>query len=703
MKFVDRSTNLLPESFHSERYHRAVEGLRKFYESDYKQSRFKFDSRVWVETKENLKDLFKNRCAYCESHVGVSSHGAVDHFRPKYSAINLDGGSHEGYWWLAYEWSNLYLSCEVCNRHKRNKFPVDGKRAESFDSLAEEKYLLIDPCHQDDIFEAGFYYDNEGLIFARTERGLITIELLSLNRSELIVKRKSLIERLKTEFKLAFRDITSQTEVDSYGVELKEKLFNEEYQGLIDYFINNWTVAFKEKKIRDAGSYFDDSVSKSRKPNSPKLGKKNLKVEKQNYPQDFYQKTKLIKDIEIFNFKAIKKLFMDYPKSSGDNESWMMIIGENGVGKSTILQAVSLALSGQKYLDELDIDWSSLIRKSSGARKAEVTINLTNVDSPIKLTITKESAKVSPAEPQMIVLGYGSTRLLPEKRQSFVTEYFRPNIQNLFNQYSQLKDVESWLSDPKAVNSDSFNDISKSLRELLMLPGMPGDDEILLRRRNGSITINLGRSAQKIYELCDGYKSVLAYVLDIMMSIYPFWLSPQNAQGVVLIDEIETHLHPSWKIKIVSLLRNIFPLVNFIVTTHDPLCLRGALKGEVRVLNFSESGELEMNSVDIPLGLPIEDLLLGVWFKMDSTLDEDTNLLIQRHSSLVLENSSNNSNEIRTLEKTLEQRMVPSHGKGLFAGYLRTLDQVLEDEEDSLSEAELSLKISEKLKNKLGG
>ena len=317
--------------------------------------------------------------------------------------------------------------------------------------------------------------------------------------------------------------------------------------------------------------------------------------------------------------------------------------------------------------------------------------------------ITNEGAKVTPAEPQMIVLGYGSTRLLPQNKQSLKQEKFQSNIQNLFNQYSQLKDVESWLSDTDIVKADSFNYISKSLRELLMLPGFNGDEEVLLRRRSGKITVNLGRSAQNIYELCDGYKSVLAYVLDIMMSIYPFWSSPQNAQGVVLIDEIETHLHPSWKIKIVSLLRNIFPLMNFVVTTHDPLCLRGAKKGEIKVLNFSEKNELVLNAIDIPPGLPIEELLTGVWFKMESTLDEDTVSLVKRHSELVTKSGSEYAEERKRVESDLKGRVGFSKSSGLFGTFLETLEETLKQSQRDLSEEQVAEGIRRKLKNKLGG
>ncbi len=63
---------------------------------------------------------------------------------------------------------------------------------------------------------------------------------------------------------------------------------------------------------------------------------------------------------------------------------------------------------------------------------------------------------------------------------------------------------------------------------------------------------------------------------------------------VVLIDEIEAHLHPRWKMQVIGGLRKALPKATFIMTSHDPLCLRGMLPGEVQVLNrFYNTGQGE--------------------------------------------------------------------------------------------------------------
>ena len=101
--------------------------------------------------------------------------------------------------------------------------------------------------------------------------------------------------------------------------------------------------------------------------------------------------------------------------------------------------------------------------------------------------------------------------------------------------------------------------------------------------------------------------------------------SMENAVGTVLLDEIETHLHPEWKIRVVSVLRELFPALRFIATTHDPLCLRGLQSGETHLLRRDhETGTIEFRNIYVPKGLHADEMLTGSWFELPTTLDRDT-------------------------------------------------------------------------------
>ena len=89
-----------------------------------------------------------------------------------------------------------------------------------------------------------------------------------------------------------------------------------------------------------------------------------------------------------------------------------------------------------------------------------------------------------------------------------------------------------------------------------------------------------GKRELRIEQLSDGFKIITAMVADIasrMAEANPEVENPLLMSGIVLIDEIDLHLHPKWQRKILRQLRNTFPNVQFIVTTHSPIVLLGAL------------------------------------------------------------------------------------------------------------------------------
>src|SRR5690348_7674048 len=94
------------------------------------QHHFDFKFHKHPEMRSALADLFHGKCAFCETDYSAASPMDVENFRPKGGAIGADGKlSPLHYWWLAYEWFNLYPACAECNRSKGSRFPVDGPRA----------------------------------------------------------------------------------------------------------------------------------------------------------------------------------------------------------------------------------------------------------------------------------------------------------------------------------------------------------------------------------------------------------------------------------------------------------------------------------------------------------------------------------------------------------------------------------------------
>ena len=107
------------------------------------------------------------------------------------------------------------------------------------------------------------------------------------------------------------------------------------------------------------------------------------------------------------------------------------------------------------------------------------------------------------------------------------------------------------------------------------------------------------------------------------------------ASGIVLLDEIDAHLHPRWKMRIVEGLRRSFPRIQFIATTHEPLCLRGLGQDEIAVMKKTDEGISIITDVPSPKGLRIDQLLTSDLFGLDSTIDPSVDALFQEYYQLL--------------------------------------------------------------------
>lgn len=174
----------------------------------------KFSNSIYASdtVKKSLNEIYKNKCAYCETDTTAGSVLQVEHYRPK--AKVTEDSKHEGYYWLGYEWSNLMYSCSSCNRAKSTSFPIDlqngGKRiynppmtgldldktkySANDNDLMNEKPLLLNPEEQNFNPETHLIIGPNGEIKGRTTRGNSTIQICKLDRKNLILARKKIVD-----------------------------------------------------------------------------------------------------------------------------------------------------------------------------------------------------------------------------------------------------------------------------------------------------------------------------------------------------------------------------------------------------------------------------------------------------------------------------------------------------------------------------
>lgn len=638
MLFVDRNKVEIPKYFFSKEREASEEEMVNFFSQrsvQKKQRSFYFSEHINRDTdiSSTLVRLFSGKCAYCESRLNDTNYVDIDQFRPRLRAMNLDGTVHQDhYWWLAYNWNNQYSICPGCSRSKRTRFPVDGKRAKFKESTEKENKLLIDPCLQSDFDTLQFRISENGKLFPLTKNAEVSIDVYNLNRSELIDRREraikdvrefleSIVKNSYPDYKEVYSFIAKGTEFlstriaafnyykDSYLIKSHPKSEDELIQ---------WMLQFKHASTmhhQEGQSLPNQSLQ----DNIAQVDVANIDTN-----DDYFATVKSIKRIEIKNFKIIRNLTIDFPKGQTQEEAWLTLLGENGSGKSSVLQALALTLGGPKHANNLGLDASEFVNKNTRSKDGYVRVYLEDNNKYLELSFHKDSSEFSfnYSDTKLILLAFGSTRLMSNDLNN-VSENNVRNLHNLFNPFAPLPNVEQWIVDTDQVETVVFDEIAKELKKILQLP----EDRLIYRRRVKEknelfIKFDGDKQGTRISDLSAGYKTVIAVVLNIIREVLKTWDSFKVAEGIVLIDEIGVHLHPKWKMKIVSHLREVFPALTFVITTHEPLCLRGINKGEVALMKLDENKRvIALTDLPSPKSLTVEQLITSKFFGLITSFD----------------------------------------------------------------------------------
>ena len=188
-----------------------------------KKSLIPFNDKIWRELKWHLFGLFHGKCAYCESKPEATDYGDVEHFRPK-SKVDEDPG-HPGYYWLAYDVTNLLPSCTLCNQvhAKMTHFPVEGAHARESKDLDDERPLLLNPYNrQIDPFEH-LEFDATGKARARggSRYGEESRAHYHLNRPALCGARRTAMARAAHDFHVLIGILSHESAYKAFRDDLK--------------------------------------------------------------------------------------------------------------------------------------------------------------------------------------------------------------------------------------------------------------------------------------------------------------------------------------------------------------------------------------------------------------------------------------------------------------------------------------------------
>jgi len=369
-----------------------------------------------------------------------------------------------------------------------------------------------------------------------------------------------------------------------------------------------------------------------------------------------------VEKLTIENIRGIEKLSIDFTKQ--ERPGWHVLIGDNGSGKSTILRALSLALIGPNDIKAFRLDFRDWLRKDSGEGYVSAIIApSTDFDRYIK----QSPPRRRPFEAKVILRHlppddsrYAISEVIVDKNGSVTADkyiwsnasgwftagfgpfrrftggekdweslhYSVPRaaaLLSIFGEDVALTQSLKWLRELHHGQLDGFDDQKRQLKYFKRFINetglLPQNTQLTDVNSKGVFFEDGNGTSIEITQMSDGFRTVLSMTFELMRQmirtygmdeVFKNWDSSQNLSvnlpGVVLIDEADVHLHPTWQQDIGEWFINRFPQVQFIVTTHSPLVCRAAHQGSIWRLATPGSGD---DAIEPIIGQDKDRLVLG--------------------------------------------------------------------------------------------
>lgn len=352
-----------------------------------------------------------------------------------------------------------------------------------------------------------------------------------------------------------------------------------------------------------------------------------------------------IQKIEIKNIRSISHFEMTFPKPAG----WHVLIGDNGAGKSSIVRAIAIGLIGPRDAQALRLPLINWIQKNKEEAIISLTVQrdkdfdgyaglkrplLKPFEAAVKLTKEISSgfeiARIDRngkggTDPFEYIWsgkrGWFSTSFGPFRRftggdkEWSKVYYSNPSAAahlSVFGEDVALTESLEWLSQMKF---QSFEQNSEAINTLEALKKFINEGDLLPHKArllditSSGVFFQDGNGNEiDVTQLSDGFRSLLSLIFELIRQLVKTFgdetvfkdirggVMKIDVPGVVLIDEIDAHLHPTWQTRIGQWFTKYFPNIQFIVTSHSPLVCRACENGSIWRLaapgSGNESGEI---------------------------------------------------------------------------------------------------------------
>ncbi len=326
-------------------------------------------------------------------------------------------------------------------------------------------------------------------------------------------------------------------------------------------------------------------------------------------------------------------------------------IGENGVGKTKLLESMfqmflgssKFLKTGERIVVKNNILVLSLVRmdgKESSFSKADkffIDQMLTEMgDSGLK---SHDSPVVYLAsQSRGFINNFDNGQVQPigtfkERRNNYIRSLLI-GMQENFSNLNMNTDISQWFV-TRAQSSNTFqkqedNRVIELKTVLKLLNELDDriDDEFLEISGDNRVSIKIDGNKRQLSQLSTGYTSILKIIQSIITGYACFTNEKylQRVRGIVLIDEIESHLHLSWQVTIIPLLKKLFPNTHFFITTHSSIVLTQLDDGEAYRLIRDNDGIVKSLAIAAPGKAALIDIL-------NDAFDVDLNKMKQQRMS----------------------------------------------------------------------
>jgi predicted ATP-binding protein involved in virulence len=369
-------------------------------------------------------------------------------------------------------------------------------------------------------------------------------------------------------------------------------------------------------------------------------------------------------NLEIENYRCFKeKQTLDLSDGNGNWKKWTIILGDNGTGKSSLLELLAgteIIEMGQATLWPKLPYTLKLLEISDDYIKNRglcyVGVNIFS-EPPAESTNTIQYQfdkndlviKKAPYDRRLLELkcfGYGANRKMGP---SLLAKLMDGNSETLFDENARLINAEEWLlqldyaaskdSDVKNFAIDKRDQVKQILIDLL--PDINDIKFTLPTKENLKTQVEFETSFGwvSVQQLSLGYKTMIAWMVDLaarMLERYPDSINPLAEPAIVLVDEIDLHLHPKWQRKIFDYLSDKFPQTQFIVTAHSPLIVQSAPQDANIVLLRKEGDHVVIdNDLKSVQNWRLDQILTSDLFGLGSARGKEAEEKLQERQELL--------------------------------------------------------------------